>query len=133
LFYSEGSLIYYLQVERALTLWKDGSISCETIADVKARKRSSAIIKTINKATGKESTKATDFNQANWATITTGYLASIKKALSSASKLNIIINAAKSFVKATSRPGPGDTLNVTSTQQDMDERAFLCDDDSDSN
>jgi hypothetical protein len=130
----EGLLIYYLQVERALTLWKDRSISCETIADVRARKRSSAIIKTINKATGKESTKATDFNQANWATITNGYLVSIKKALSSASKLNIIIDAAKHFVKATSRPGQaGDTLITSTGLEDMDERAFLCDDDSDSN
>ena len=73
-----------------------------------------------------------DFNQANWAAITNGYLFSIKKALSSASKFNIIINAAKSFVKATSRLGPGDTFNNTSAEQDMDERAFLCDDDSDS-
>ena len=54
-----------------LTLWKDGSVSCETIAALKAKKRSSAIIKTINKATGKESTKMMDFNQANWASVTT--------------------------------------------------------------
>ena len=71
-------------------------------AALKAKKRSSTIIKTINKATGKESMKMTDFNQANWAMITTGYLSSIKKTLSAKSKSNSIIKAAKSFLKATS-------------------------------
>ena len=119
----------YLQVERALTLWRDGSISCETIAALKAKERSSAIIKTVNKATGKESTKMTDFNQVNWATITgtNGYLSSVKKTLSSASKINNIINAAKGFLKATSRTGDSTTLSA-----EQDERAFLCDDESDS-
>ena len=120
----------YLQVERALTLWKDGSISCETVAELKAKKRSSAIIKTVNKATGKESSKLTDFNQANWVTVTSGYFSSIKKTLSSPAKCDAIINAAKSFIKATSRTG--DTGTLTSTvEQDLDERALLCDDDSD--
>jgi hypothetical protein len=64
------------------------------------KKRSSAIIKTINKATGKESTKMMDFKQMNWAAITNGYLSSIKAL--SASKFNIIVDAAWSFVKATS-------------------------------
>ena len=119
-----------LQVEQALTLWKDGFVSCETVAAVKAKKRSSAIIKTINKATGKESTKTTDFNQANWATITNGYLSSIKKAFTgrNASKFDDTINEAKSFLKATSRAGDS---NNTSAKQEMDERALLCDDDSD--
>jgi len=71
----------------------------------------------------------TDFNQANWATKTNGYLVSIKKALSPISKFDDIINAAKSFVKATTRTG--DTT-AYDNEQDMDERAFLCDDDSDS-
>ena len=117
----------YLQVERALTLWRDGSISCETVAALKAKERSSAIIKTVNKATGKESTKMTDFNQVNWATITNGYLSSVKKTLSSASKINDIINAAKGFLKATSRTGDSTTLSA-----EQDERAFLCDNESDS-
>ena len=66
----------------------------------------------------------TDFNQANWATITTGYLSSIKKK----SKSNSIIKAAKSFLKATSRTA-GDTAFLSAEQETtMDERAFLCDD-----
>lgn len=70
----------------------------------------------------------TDFNQANWATITNGYLASIKKTLSPISKFDTIINAAKSFMKTTSRIG--DTFNA-SAKQEMDERAYLCDNESD--
>lgn len=70
----------------------------------------------------------TDFNQANWATITTGYLSSIKKTLSAESKSNSIIKAAKSFLKATSRTA-GDTAFPSVEQETtMDERAFLCDD-----
>ena len=84
-----------------LTVWKEGSVSCETVAAHKAKKQSNAIIKTINKVTCKESTKMTDFNQANWATITNSYLTSIKKTLSAPSKFNVFIKAAKSFVKAT--------------------------------
>ena len=75
----------------------------------------------------------TDFNQANWATITNGYLLSIKKAFTgrSASKFDDIINEAKSFLKATSRTGDSTAFNNTSAEQDVDERALLCDDDSD--
>ena len=117
-----------IQVERALTLWRDRSVSCETVSQHKAKKRSSAIIKTINKATGKESSKTTDFNQANWATVTDSYLLSIKKALSSESKFDLIINAAKSFLKITTWTGDTTAFNDTSAEQNMDERAFLCDD-----
>ena len=76
----------------------------------------------------------TDFNQANWATITNGYFLSIKKTLSPTGKFDVIIKSAKSFLKATSsRTGDTTAFNNTSAEQDMDERAFLCDDDSDSN
>ena len=70
-----------------------------------------------------------DFNQANWAMITNGYLSSIKMTLSAPSKFDIIIKAAKSFVKATTRTGDTTAFNDTSAEQD--ERAFLCDDESD--
>ena len=70
-----------------------------------------------------------DFNQANWATITNGYLLSIGKTLSPAKKFDVIIKAAKSFVKMTSRAQAGETvLNDKSAERDVDERAFLCDD-----
>lgn len=75
----------------------------------------------------------TDFNQANWATITDGYLSSIKKAFTggSASKFDVIVNEAKSFLKATSRTGDLTAFNNTEQDIPVDERAFLCDDDSD--
>ena len=77
----------------------------------------------------------TDFNQANLATITNGYLLSIKKAFTgrSASKFDFdnIINEAKSFLKATSRTRDSTAFNNTPAEQDVDERALLCDDDSD--
>ena len=84
------------------------------------------VIKTINKAIGKESTKTTDFNQANWA-ITNGYLSSILLP----SKFDNNINEAKSFLKATSQTGDSASFNTTSVEQDMDEQALFCDDDSD--
>jgi hypothetical protein len=73
----------------------------------------------------------TDFNQANWGAITIGYILSIKKTLSTANKFDPIINAAKSFLKITSRTG--DTTAIDDTAEPVDERALLCDDsDSDS-
>ena len=67
----------------------------------------------------------TDFNQANWVSVTNGYLLSMKKALSSTSKFDlIIISAAKTFVKATFQTG--DTT-ASAKQNTLDERAYLCD------
>jgi hypothetical protein len=71
----------------------------------------------------------TDFNQTNWAAITNGYLSSIKAL--SVSKFDIIVDAAKTFVKATSRTGDTTAFNNTSAEQGMNERAFLRGDDSD--
>ena len=68
----------------------------------------------------------TDFNQANWATITNSYFSSIKKTLSSPAKYNVIIDEAKSFLRATFQTG-NTTVN-TSAKQNVNEQAFLCDD-----
>ena len=62
-----------------------------------------------------------DFNQANWVSVTNGYLLSIKKALSSASKFNLIISP-KTFMKATSRTG---NTTASTKQNTLDEQAFL--------
>ena len=67
----------------------------------------------------------TDFNQANWASVTNGYLLSMKKALSSTSKFDLIISAAKTFVKATFQTG--DTT-ASAEQNTLDEQAYLYDD-----
>ena len=120
------STYVHLQAERALTLWRDGHILCETVAAHKAGKRSSPIIKLVNKATGKESTRSTDFNQANWGTATSGYIEAMKKL----SKFDDIIADARSFAKVNQR---GDTTTNSSAvlEQELDERAHLCDDESD--
>lgn len=108
-------------------LWDKGFISCETVADHRARKRSSPIIKTVNKATGKSSTKMTDFNQANWSAPTNSYLASIKGL--SDSKFNVIIKAAMAIAKAT-QPAEAPS-SMGSNNDPADERACLASDDSD--
>jgi hypothetical protein len=111
-------------------LWHDGHISCDTVADHKAGKRASPIIKAMNKVTGKESTRATDFNLANWGTATSSYIRSIKKALSTDTKFEAIINDTRSYAKVNQR---GDMAIISSTipEEDFDVRAQLCDDESD--
>lgn len=85
-------------------------------------------MKTVNVVTGKESTKSTDFNQANWGAITNGYLSSIKKNLANNGKFDRIITDAMGFAKVNRR---GDSA-LSSPEHDLsDERACLCDDDSD--
>jgi hypothetical protein len=120
----------HYQAERALTLWRDGFISCETVAAHKARKRSSPILKLVNKATGKESTRTTDFNQSNWGTVTSSYILSIKKALASDIKFGAIITDARSFAKVSQR-GDATATTTTGLEEEYDERAQLCDDESD--
>jgi hypothetical protein len=118
-----------LQAERALTLWRDRFISCATAAAHKSGKRSSPIIKTVNKVTGKESTKSTDFNQTNWGTITSGYLSSIKKNLSDGKKFDAIIKDAMGFAKVNQRGESTATSSTIPEHEMANERAFLADDD----
>lgn len=81
-------------------------------------------------ATGKKSTKATDFTHTNWGTKLNSYLSSVKQNLSSANAFDIIINEAKSYLKG----GPGqleDSVTTVTNGQELDERALICDDNSD--
>jgi hypothetical protein len=96
----------------------------------KLRKRSSPIIKVVNKATGKESTGSTDFNHANWGAIMSDYIQSIKNSLSPISKFDAIIAKAKSFTKVNNHGG---NMVAASTipKEKLDGHAQLCDDDSD--
>ena len=56
-------------------LWHDGCISMDSLKS--AQKSGSGIIKVVNESTGKTSGKSTDFNQANWSSVTTEYFTSI--------------------------------------------------------
>ena len=108
-------------------LWRDSYITCATVAEYKAGKRSSTIIKAVNKNTGKES-KSTDFNMMNWGAVTNGYLSSIRKNLNN-KKLGRIIDAARGFAKATIRQGESTTVSSGAPDNEqMIERAALADD-----
>jgi hypothetical protein len=102
-FYSYHASLKYMvllppQVKRALTLWRDELILLDSLKS--AQKSSSGIIKLVNKSTGKKSGKATDFTQANWASITTEYFSSIKTNFHNVNKFNRIIEEANVFIKS---------------------------------
>lgn len=117
-------------MERALTLWRDGYITLESVASEKKGK--CGIRKTINEFTGKES-KATDFNHTNWrmGMETNAYLASIKVNLANRKLVwNELISAAAAFAKLGAKMG--DDSMATFDDGAEDERAHLVAD-SDSN
>jgi hypothetical protein len=118
-------------------LWSERLISCEcetTNKDAqgkKARKKASAIKKVVNQATGKESTKSTNFNLGNWGSATDSYLQSVKKNLSNNKDFDLIIGEAVSIANANRRPDASGN-SITDDELANDERACLADDDSDS-
>src|SRR4051812_25180641 len=68
------------QVERALTLWRDGQITTAAIVQ-DARKGPNTVkglVKALNKITGKESVKVLAFGETNWGEASRSYMASIK-------------------------------------------------------
>jgi hypothetical protein len=90
----------------------------------KARKRSSSILKLMNKVTRKESTRTTDFNQSNWGTVMSGYILSIKKALSLDIKFGAIITNVRSFVKMSQHGDATTTATMTTgLEEEYDEHA----------
>lgn len=124
-------------MERALTLWRDGNITCESITEHKANKRGSIIIKATNRASGRES-KGTDFNNANWGKAANSYLLAIRKNLvgdrKRDDKFAKIVASAKRFSKLAqtddTTAGPSGSMQT----DEMDARADVCDDsDSDMN
>jgi hypothetical protein len=66
--------LFCIQVERALTFWRDGHVTLDCISP---GGKSCTIRKSVHPDTGKE-TKANEFNQAKWGVATNGYLNSIK-------------------------------------------------------
>lgn len=82
-------------------MWSTGNITCKSTEESKlvAKSRSSPIIKTLNLATGKESTKLTDFNQANWGKATTEFLRSAKENFKTDKKFQEIVDLTKVFSK----------------------------------
>ena len=113
----------HFQAECALTLWKEGCITCDNTATHNPKPKP-RILKAVNKVTGKESTRATDFNLANWGTATNSYVLSIKKNLLD-DKFDIIIADAMCSTKGNLRD-----LGTMSTvpKEEYDEHAWLCND-----
>lgn len=84
----------------------------------------------MNKTTGKESTRLTDFNEANWGLVTSGFIQSIKTNLSSDAKFAAIVSDAKNFAKVNQRADATATP-PTVHEQEYEERALLRDDTTD--
>jgi hypothetical protein len=116
--------LFRIQVERALTFWRDGHVTLDGLSQ---GGKSCVIRKSIDLNTGKE-TKTTEFNQAKWGAATNGYLNSIKANITNG-KLDWagFVKAASKF-KKPSRHG-GSTIASSSRIPDhMDARALIVDD-----
>jgi len=121
-------------------LWRDGCISMDSLKS--APKSGSGIIRVVNDSTGKTSGKSTDFNQANWSSVTSEYLASITANFQGKpKKFESLVKEAATFIQSkNSQCG-----NLSSTPSNLDdvislgERALLIeesgddDDDEESN
>jgi hypothetical protein len=118
--------LFRIQVERALTFWRDGLITWDGIVQ-EGKGKSSTIRKPIDVNTGKE-TKATEFNQAKWGVATNGYLNSIKTNIEGG-KLDWtgFIKAASKF-KKPSRHGESTIASSSTPAGMMDVRALIADD-----
>jgi hypothetical protein len=96
-----------------------------------ARKKASAIKKTVNQATGKESTMSTNFNLVNWGSATDSYFQSVRKNLFfNGTDFDLIIQEAVGIANANRRPDPSG--NSVTDDEANDEHACLVDDSSDS-
>jgi hypothetical protein len=115
-------------VERALTLWRDGSITIGSLvaeSGKKGKRASQAITKTINVTTGRESAQEKAFTEPHWGPVTRNYLNTIKHNLREDSWSKIVARA-QAYAKLGHRP------NETSLDGSMDvdlddERAQLID------
>jgi hypothetical protein len=107
-------------VERALRLVATGILTINVVHAAKGKTLN--LPKTMNLATGKESTRQTGFSDASWGKATRDYAKSAACSLSTA-KFNAIIKEAKGFVK----PVRGRKMTQTETidVDEDDERACL--------
>lgn len=117
-----------VQVERALTFWRDGYI---TLDGVGQGGKTCSIRKAVDPDTGKE-TKATEFNQAKWGVATNGYLNSIKTNVA-CGKFNwaSFVKAAMEFKKPNRNGESTIASSSTTPAGHTDLRALIVDDSSD--
>ena len=117
---------YVMQVERALTLWKEGKI---TIAGVeqdahKGKNSAKGVSKGVNKATGKESITVLSFSNLNWGKSTSSYMKSINS-LQERTWNKIIEHAEPFAVTAKQNAHTADDGDEDDSSDDVDERALL--------
>ncbi len=90
-------------------------------------KTGSGIIKVVNNLTGKTSGKSTDFNQANWSSVTSEYFTSITANFQGKTdKFERLVEEAATFVQGNARCG--NSLSTPSNLDDgisLGERALL--------
>ena len=96
-----------------------------------APKAGTGIIKVVNDSTGKTSGKSTDFNQANWSSVTSEYLASITANFCGKSrktdKFESLVKEAATYVQGKNSQR-GNTSSTPSNLDDgipLGERALL--------
>ena len=114
-----------------MTFWRDGHVSFESLNNAAKNSKTTAIRKSIDPNTGKE-TKATEFNQAKWGAATNGYLDSIKSNIT-CGKFHWadFVKAASKF-KKTNRHGESAVASSSRTAAGQDVRALIVDDSDDS-
>ena len=83
-----------IQVERVFQLYVDGSLTAEA-AD--QNPKAPRMPKTINKATGKESSYDNQFSEANWGDVTRGYRTVIDNQLRQSSVKTIMSRAREHY------------------------------------
>jgi hypothetical protein len=115
-----------LQVERALTLWHDNWVNCESVAAFQAGHASSFLIGNVNTATGHVSAKEAEFDEKHWGSITNEYLDSATTRLAQRpEKFDKLITDAKRYVKPGQRRDAGAPLTRSEVRG---KRALLMDD-----
>lgn len=121
----------WIQVERALTLWKDGNISVERITESRLPKGSLKLKEVRNKVTGVSSTRGLAFSDSNWGNTVRWWLANIQKTEKARPKnLQAILKAAQQFERI-SAPQQGTSHSASSSSRAGKERALLPESDED--
>jgi hypothetical protein len=113
-------------VERALTLVATGTLTVEMVRSSKGK--TIPLPRTVNRSTGKESTRLTGFSDVAWGKATRSYATSARSLANV--KFDAIVKDAKEFLKPIrsrnkSTAEAMDVINID--DDDDDERAHLVD------
>ena len=130
----QNLLLTSQKVERALMLWATGTITIEAVKASQSSSKAIALKPLLNKLTGKMSTTAPSFNEANWGSTTRASAKSVRQP--KPEHFMEIMKIAMSFADATTKPNlePSEHQQGIITDADSNDiRANLvnlCDDES---